>query len=111
MSIVSNVVPTVLKKVKVIPLPKSKDLSDPNNFLPISILSLLYKPTERPIHKHLLKFLTDRNLLSQLQSGIRPNHTCHTALTKLCNNWLSAINNPQVVGDVFLDLKKCFRSC
>ena len=49
MSVVSNVFPTVLKKAKVIPLPKSKDLSDPNNFLPISILSLLSEPTERHI--------------------------------------------------------------
>ena len=47
MSIVSNVFPTVLKKAKVIPLRKSKELSDPNNFRPISILSLLSKPIER----------------------------------------------------------------
>ena len=40
--------------------------------------------------------------LSQSQSGFRPNDSCHTALTKLCDNWLS------VVGAVFLGLKKAF---
>ncbi len=91
-----------------IPLPKTNDLSEPNNFRPISILPLLSKPIERHIHKHLLNFLTEHNLLCQSQSGFRPQHSCHTALAKLCDNWLSAINNSEVVGAVFLDLKKAF---
>ena len=89
-----------------IPLPKTNDLSESNNFRPISILPLLSKPIERHIHKHLLNFLTEHNLLCQSQSGFRPQHSCHTALAKLCDNWLSAINNSEVVGAVFLDLKK-----
>ena len=57
---------------------------------------------------NLLNFLTEHNLLCQTQSGFRPQHSCHTALAKLCDNWLSAINNSEVVGAVFLDLKKAF---
>ena len=91
-----------------IPLPKTNDLSEPNNFRPISILPLLSKPIERYIHKQLLNVLTEHNLLCQSQSGFRPQHSCHTALAKLCNNWLSAINNSEVVGAVFVDLKKAF---
>ena len=56
----------------------------------------------------LTKFLNERDLLSQSQSGFRPKHSCHTALTKLFDNWLTAINNSEVVGAVFLDLKKAF---
>ena len=48
-----NCFPPALKTAKVIPLPKTKDLSDPNNFRPISLLSILSKPLERLIHKHL----------------------------------------------------------
>ena len=59
-------------KAKVIPLPKVKDLSELNNFRPISILSLLSKPIDRHVHKRLLKFLNERDLLSQSQSGFRP---------------------------------------
>ena len=109
--ILNNVFPTILKKkkeAKVIPLPKTNDLSEPNNFRPIFILPLLSKPIERCIHKHLLNFLTEHNLLCQSQSGFRPQNSCHTALAKLCDNWLSAINNSEVVGAVFLDLKKAF---
>ena len=96
-----KVFPTVRKKAKVIPLPKVKDLSEPNNFRPISILPLLSKSIERHVHKHLLKFLNERDLLSQSQSGFRPKHSCHTALTKLFDNWRTGINNSEVVGAVF----------
>ena len=71
-----------------IPLPKTNDLREPNNFRPISILPLLSKPIDRHIHGHLLNFLTEHNLLCQSQSGFRPQHSCQTALAKLCDNWL-----------------------
>ena len=83
LSILNNVFPTILKKAKFIPLPTTNDLSEPNNFRPISILPLLSKPIEKHIHKHLLNFLTEHNLLCQSQSGFRPQHSCHTALAKL----------------------------
>ena len=56
LSIQKSVFPTVLKKAKVIPLQKVKDLIETNNFLPIYILPLLSKPIERHVHEHLLKF-------------------------------------------------------
>ena len=95
-------------KAKVIPLPKVKDLSEPNNFRPISILPLLSKPIERHVHKHLDKFLNECYVLSRSQSDFRPEHSCHTALTELFDNWNTAINNTEVAGAVFLDLKKAF---
>ena len=86
LSILNNVFPTTLnKKGKVIHLPKTNDLSEPNNFRPISILPLLSKSIEKHIHKHLLNFLNEHNLLCQSQSGFCPQYPCHTALSKLCN--------------------------
>ena len=46
-----NIVPSALKAAKVIPLPKTKDLTDPNTFRPISLLSIFSKPLEKHIHK------------------------------------------------------------
>ena len=79
LSIQKNVFPTVLKKAKVIPHQKVKDLNETNNFCPISVLPLLIKPIERRVHEHLLQFLNEHDLLSQSQSGFRPKHSCHTA--------------------------------
>jgi retron-type reverse transcriptase len=105
-----NVFPSIWKMAKIIPLPKSKDIGDMNNFRPISLLSILSKPLEKHIFNHLIKFTENHDLFHPFQSGFRQHHSCHTALTRICDSWLSAINNtkPEITGSVFLDLKKAF---
>ena len=100
--------PTLLKQAKVIPLPKSKDTTQPQNLRPISLLPILSKPLEKHIHKHMYTHLNEQDLLHQFQSGFRPNHSCHTALTRLIDSWLTSINKKQLIGAVFLDFKKAF---
>ena len=104
----NNKFPSSLKTAKVIPLPKTKDLSDPNNYRPISLLSVISKPLERHVHKHLMKYLESNNLLHPFQSGFRTKHSCHTALSRLSNAWLSNMNDSLITGAVFLDFKKAF---
>ena len=53
-------------------------------------------------------YLNSHNLLHPYQSGFRPNHSCHTALARLCDTWLTAINKKEMIGTVFLDFKKAF---
>lgn len=103
-----NCFPSTFKTAKVIPLPKSKDLTDMNNFRPISILSSLSKPLEKHVHRHLLKYLDRFNLIHVYQSGFRPKHSCQTALTCFIDRLLSSINDSDLTGVVFLDLKKAF---
>ena len=90
------------KAAKVIPLPKTKDLSDPNNFRPISLVSILSKPLERHIHKHLTQFIDDRHLSHPSQSGFRQRHSWHPSLIRVCDSWLAAINHAKFTGAVFL---------
>lgn len=103
-----NIFPQSLKIGKVTPIPKTKELSDVNNFRPISVLSILSKPLERHVHKHLSNFLESSNLLLDSQSGFRTNHSCQTALTEIIDRWLLSINKSKVNGSVFLDFKKAF---
>ena len=42
------------------------------------------------------------------QSGFRYNHSCETVLNVLIDDWISAINNKEIVGTIFLDLTKAF---
>jgi hypothetical protein len=106
--ILTNSFPEAWKSAKVIPLPKNNDTFDLNNFRPISILPILSKPLEKHVHKHLNIFIEDRHLFHEFQSGFRKHHSCATALTRMCDSWLSAINKSQVTGAVFLDFKKAF---
>jgi len=103
-----SIFPNILKVAKVIPLPKTKDLNDPNKFRPISLLSTISKPIERHVHKHLHDYLESNNLFYPLQSGFRPGHSCETALLHLVNRWLISVNEGKITGAVFLDLSKAF---
>ena len=69
---------------------------------------VLSKPLERHIHKRLLRYLENNKLIRPYQSGFRPDRSCHTALTRSCDGWFSAINCSEIVGTVFFDIKKAF---
>jgi len=103
-----NIFPESFKLAKVVPLPKTKNGNNLDNLRPISVLPILSKPIERHIHIHLTKYLESNSLLHPYQSGFRNKHSCQTALTRLVDTWLHAINNQNIVGAVFLDLRKAF---
>ena len=52
--------------------------------------------------------LEKRQLLHPFQSGFRRKYSCNTALARLTNSWLTAVNKCEVSKVVFLDLKKAF---
>ena len=100
--------PPDLKTAKVVRLPKAKELTDINNYRPISVLSSISKPLKKHVHKHLLKYLDRFNLIHTHQSGFRPQHSCQSALTYHVDRLLYSINDSKLNGVVFLDLKKAF---
>ena len=108
LSIRKGTFPEVFKNAKVTPVYKKGSFQDVNNYRPISILPVLSKIIERHVTLHFRIFLEDNNLLQNTQSGFRNNHSCETALVSLMDDWLSAINNQNVVGTVMLDLSKAF---
>ena len=98
--------PKIFKKAKVIPLYKSGDKSEPSNYKPLSILSVLSKPVGRHINEHIMNHFHINDLLHKNQSGFRLTHSCHTALTELIDTLLSEIN--KLCGALFIDFAKAF---
>ena len=107
-SIQSSSYPNALKKAKVTPIFKKGSKADINNYRPISVLPIINSIFERHISNCLVDYLESNSLLYNHQSGFRRLHSCQTALTKIVDNWLNAINNSETVGTVFLDLTKAF---
>lgn len=107
-SIQQGIYPDNLKKAKVTPIFKKGDRADPNNYRPISVLPIISSIFERHISNCITTFVDKYNLIYHNQSGFRKQHSCQTALTKLTDTWLAAINENEIVGSVLLDLTKAF---
>ena len=108
LSITTGIFPDTFKKAKVTPCFKKGDKSDKTNYRPISILPILSKILERHVSDHLKLYLNSHKLLYDRQSGFRNNHSCETALTAIIDDWITAIDNNEIVGTVFIDLSKAF---
>lgn len=107
-SISNGIFPDVWKIAKVTPLHKKGPRDDVNNYRPISVLCCLSKILERHVHNSLYEYLSEHDMLYAGQSGFRPKHSCATALTRIVDKWLTALDAGQIVGAVFIDLKKAF---
>ena len=99
------IIPLELKSAKVIPLFKSGDHNNFNNYRPTSILPYFSKLIEKIVHNRLYDYFDKFNLLNSSQFGFRKNHSTYMPLLLL----QSAISDAIDVGDVltlFLDLQK-----
>ena len=57
---------SIKKNAKVVPFPKTNDLSDPSNYRPISLLRVISRPLERHIHTDIYSSFTHPPVLSAL---------------------------------------------
>ena len=108
LSITSGIYPDDLKKAKVTPIFKKGEKQDINNYRPISVSPVITGIFERHISTCLINFLDAHKLIYEQQSGFRRHHSCQTSLTKMVDNWFTAMNNNEIVGTVLLDLSKAF---
>ena len=108
LSIKSNSYGDLLKRAKLSPIFKRGSKTDINNYRPISVLPIINSVFERHVRNCMTEYLETNKLLCRNQSGLRKSHPCQTALTKIVDNWLHALNDGDTVGAVFLDLSKAF---
>jgi hypothetical protein len=97
------------KRAKVTPAYKNKgDQNDKNNFRPLSVIAHVAKIMEKCVHKQLLKYLTNHNFISIDQYAYLKHHSTDLCLHRLIDNILENINEGEITGMCFLDIKKCF---
>ena len=107
-SLRSNKFPSLWKKANVVPIFKKGDASNPQNYRPISLLSVLGKVFERIVFKRLYNHLTTNNILSVAQSGFRPCDSTTNQLIDIYCIFCKAIDEGKEIRSVFCDISKAF---
>ena len=107
-SLITGKFPCSWKEAKVKPLFKTGAKDDKNNYRPISILPTVSKLIEKWVESKFSKYLNEYNLLHQSQSGFRSKHSTESAIVRMIDSWLKAVNDGKLTGCVMVDFRKAF---
>ena len=90
------------------PASKKGDHSDPSNYRPIALTSIIAKVFESLLNAHLLKHLESHSLLSDHQYGFRKARSTGDLLSYLTHKWSSSLRDFGESYVVALDISKAF---
>ena len=107
-SLTEGTYPKLFKKARVIPLHKSNNKDDVNNYRPISILHILGKIFERVVYNQLYYFLEKYNLLHHNQYGFRKNRSTIQAIMDQLDFVYNNLDQGNAVISIFMDFSKAF---
>ncbi|RVE45150.1 hypothetical protein evm_010173 [Chilo suppressalis] len=101
-------VPETWRDANVQPVPKKGDRSDPANYRPIAVTSVLCKVLEKVLNNHLTRYLEDHSLINDRQYGFRPKRSTGDLLAYLTHIWGEAIDKRGESLAISLDIAKAF---
>jgi hypothetical protein len=107
-SLCTGIVPSQFKIAKVVPVFKSGDKTNPDNYRPISLLSSFSKILEKVVSIRLTNFLENEKILTTFQFGFRSSHSTAHAMVHFLNNISKALNEKKHIIAIFCDLRKAF---
>ena len=107
-SIILGKLPNEWKVARVCPVPKSGKSSDPNNYRPISLLSILSKLLEKHIRNILVKHFEDKHPLSAQQWGFTSGKSTTGALLSATEHWHRELERRNDICTIFFDFSKAF---
>ena len=108
LSLQRGVFPQTWKQANVTPLFKTGNASLPNNYRPVSLLSVLGKVLEKAVFKSLFNYLRDANAIYSYQSGFLPGVSTTHHLVHLYHIMSEAFDKQKKIRMVFGDISKAF---
>ena len=109
-SLESGIVPDSFKIAHVRPLLKKPGL-DPDtlkNYRPVSNLPFVFKILEKVVMNRLSEYLCNNSLYTKCQSAYRSHHSCETALLRVHNDIVTALDSRKHVILSMLDMSAAF---
>ena len=104
----NGVFPESMKVAIVKPVFKGGNKKIFTNYRPISILPYISKLVEKIIHKRIMTFLNDNNILSNNQFGFQKSLSTFMPILLLQETITKAFENGNIAAALFIDLKKAF---
>ena len=101
-------VPDSWKQANVTPIYKKGDKTDPRNYRPVSLTSLVCKTLEHILVSQIMKHLESNNILTDVQYGFRSKRSCEAQLFLAVNDFARAVDNKVQVDVAILDFAKAF---
>ena len=75
-SLSSGTLPTAWKDARITPIFKKGCKTEPSNYGPVSLTSIVFKTPEKLVRKSIIEHLNGNNLLSDRQYGFRSKRSC-----------------------------------
>jgi len=107
-SLHSAKVPTEWKCANVTPLFKKGTKSDPANYRPVSLTSVVCKVMEGLIREKIVGKLNTKEVFSRVQHGFRQGRSCFTNILETFESWTEALDRGYGLDVLYLDFKKAF---
>ena len=107
-SISTGYFPKMLKTARVVPIYKSGESKDVNNYRPISILPIFSKIFEKIVFNQLSNYLNHFKLLSNSQFGFRKSLSTSHAIVDTLQYVYDNLDEGNTVISFFLDFSKAF---
>ena len=99
-------IPSQWKMTYVTPIAGKK--SDPQNYRPVSLTSIICKVMEHILVSHIMEHLEEHDILLPSQFGFRTKHSCESQLLVVTDDFAKALNNKLQIDIAILDLSKAF---
>ncbi|PFX14284.1 Ankyrin-2 [Stylophora pistillata] len=100
--------PSKLKLAEVIPIHKNDDESDPSNYRPISLLSVVNRIFENMMYHRLKCFLEKRDILNDSQYGFREKRFTEHAILDIISQIENNMDKKMSSCGILIDLRKAF---
>ena len=100
--------PYLWKQAEVRPIFKKGKKSNPGNYRPVSLTSILCKIFESFVRDALYSHFVNNQLLSDVQYGFCKGRSCVSQLLVTLQEWLENLDNKVPIDALYLDLSKAF---
>ena len=101
-------VPAEWRQANITPIFKKGAKTDPSNYRPVSLTSVVCKLLEGLIKEQLVDHLEGNNLISKFQHGFRKNKSCVSNLFDYLDKVSEFLDLGEPVDVVYLDFRKVF---